>query len=82
MSGSINPVAVADETGLAYTNGDAESVYILVQLSKDAQDSGALTVSLTTEGIDKKQAINVLREVLKAMESEETDSTLTVSVNS
>lgn len=74
MTESINPVALAEETGEVYKEGGASPVYVLLQLKPDASDNDTLDVDLSIEGLDKTQTITVLEAVLKSLK--EDDSTL------
>lgn len=80
MTESINPVAVADATGLAYKEGEHAPVYILLQLAKSSDDNDKIDVDIITEGISRLQAIDVLTEVLESMKSDPGASAATVSL--
>lgn len=80
MTESINPVAVADETGLAYKEGEHAPVYILLQLAKNSEENDKIDVDIITEGINRLQAIEVLTEVLESMKADPGASAATVSL--
>lgn len=73
MTESINPVALADESGTVYTETGDAPAYVLVQLKKDPDSDDSLDVNVISEGLNKEQTISVLESVLKNLKKEETE---------
>lgn len=74
MTESKNPVALADASGVVYTEGGDLPVYVLLQVKKDASSAELLDVDISTEGLNKVQAVAVLEAVLKTLKEDDSDT--------
>jgi len=73
MAESINPVAVADETGVVYRESGETPVYVLLQVKKDASSNDFLDIDISTAGLDKNQTVAVLKEILDTLQKDDSN---------
>lgn len=68
---SINPVAVAEKSGLVYTHSsNRDATYILLQVKDNPEDVEVADIDLTVEGLDDDSVIVILEKILEELKNE------------
>lgn len=70
MTAPKNPVAEAEESGLAYTKKETNPAYILVNLHREEDNEGHLSIDVSTEGVNREQSITILTAVLEMLKGD------------
>lgn len=65
---AINPVTVAEETGLVYTHSsNGNNAYILLQVKNNAEDIEVADIDLTVEGLNNESVVLILEKLLEEL---------------